>query len=253
MSRRFFFKRAHQTADFADETQAARCPCRGRVDPRRWQTARIPPPKAADFRLSSIRSPSPVDADRDRGFGQYIVWSIRRGGAYRLPRLSSPTDGKHWMTPTVVFDTYWRFAAERLAMFYRRYTDPIGPWTSDSILKAYRFTNAYRAADRVSQYLIREVQARPDRPQTAREIFFRTMLFKIFNRIDTWESLEDRLARSSGATLISRSSIGLLRICDCGDGRFIPPPTSCRRRRWVIEQAQQSYRSVAQDDGGPRS
>ena len=97
------------------------------------------------------------------------------------------------MTPTIVFETYWRFAAERLAMFYRRYTDSRGPWTSDPILKEYRFTNAYRAADRVSQYLIREVQARPDRPQTAREIFFRTMLFKIFNRIDTWETLEATL------------------------------------------------------------
>jgi len=97
------------------------------------------------------------------------------------------------MTPTVVFDTYWRFAAERLAIFYRRYSDPSGPWTSDPILKAYRFTNAYRAADRVSQYLIREVQARPDRPQTPREVFFRTMLFKIFNRLDTWEALEEEL------------------------------------------------------------
>jgi hypothetical protein len=97
------------------------------------------------------------------------------------------------MTPSVVFDTYWRFAAERLAMFYRRYNNPRGPWTSDPILKAYRFTNAYRAADRVSQYLIREVQARPDRPQTPQEVFFRTMLFKIFNRIDTWEVLENKL------------------------------------------------------------
>jgi alpha-glutamyl/putrescinyl thymine pyrophosphorylase clade 1 len=97
------------------------------------------------------------------------------------------------MTPTVVFDTYWRFAAERLAMFYRRYSNPRGPWTSDPILKTYRFTNAYRAADRVSQYLIREVQTRSDRPQTVREMFFRTLLFKIFNRIDTWEALEDKL------------------------------------------------------------
>jgi hypothetical protein len=97
------------------------------------------------------------------------------------------------MTPTVVFDTYWRFAAERLAMFYRRYTNPNGPWTSDPILSTYRFTNAYRAADRVSQYLIREVQARPDRPRTPSEIFFRTMLFKIFNRIDTWEAIEKLL------------------------------------------------------------
>ena len=96
------------------------------------------------------------------------------------------------MTPTVVFDTYWRFAAERLVMFYRRYSDPAGPWTSDPILRSYRFTNAYRAADRVSQYLIAEVQAREDRPQAPRELFFRTMLFKIFNRIETWEALEDR-------------------------------------------------------------
>jgi hypothetical protein len=97
------------------------------------------------------------------------------------------------MTPTVVFDTYWRFAAERLAIFYRRYSDPRGPWTSDPILRTYRFTNTYRAADRVSQYLIREVQAREDRPQTAREIFFRTIMFKIFNCIETWEALEERL------------------------------------------------------------
>jgi hypothetical protein len=96
------------------------------------------------------------------------------------------------MTPTVVFDTYWRFAAERLAMFYRRFSNPAGPWTFDPILRSYRFTNAYRAADRVSQYLIADVQAREDRPQTPREVFFRTMLFKIFNRIDTWEALEDR-------------------------------------------------------------
>ena len=77
-------------------------------------------------------------------------------------------------------------------MFYRRYSDPVGPWTSDAILRSYRFTNAYRAIDRVSQYLIAEVQAREDRPQAPRELFFRTMLFKIFNRIETWEALEDR-------------------------------------------------------------
>jgi hypothetical protein len=54
-------------------------------------------------------------------------------------------------------------------------------------LQAHRFTNAYRAADRVSQYLIRNVIY--DGPQTPRELFFRILLFKIFNRIDTWELL----------------------------------------------------------------
>ena len=31
------------------------------------------------------------------------------------------------------------------------------PWTSDYILQTYKFTNTYRASDRVSQYLINNV------------------------------------------------------------------------------------------------
>lgn len=97
------------------------------------------------------------------------------------------------MITTVVYETYWRFAAERLAMFYRRLRGESAPWTDDPVLRAHRFTNSYRAADRVSQYLIGEVQYRPDRPTAPREVFFRTLLFKIFNRIDTWEALEAAL------------------------------------------------------------
>jgi hypothetical protein len=98
---------------------------------------------------------------------------------------------------TIVYDSYWRFAAERLAVYYRRLSNPEGPWTEDETLRTYRFTNAFRASDRVSQYLIREVQYRVDRPQTPTEVFFRTLLFKIFNRIDTWEHLEARLGHLS--------------------------------------------------------
>lgn len=95
--------------------------------------------------------------------------------------------------PTEVYDTYWKFAAERMSIYYRRLSDPLGPWTSDPILRNYRFTNAYRAADRVSQYLIREVQYRHDRSQAPAEVFFRTVLFKLFNKIETWELLEHSL------------------------------------------------------------
>lgn len=94
------------------------------------------------------------------------------------------------MVPTPVFDTYWRFAAERQAIYFRRMTNPVGPWTNDPILSTFRFTNAYRASDRVSQYLIREIQYRPDRSARPSEVFFRTILFKLFNRIETWEDLE---------------------------------------------------------------
>jgi hypothetical protein len=89
-----------------------------------------------------------------------------------------------------VYDTYWRFAVERLAVYYRRLVGGGSPWTDDPILRAYRFTNTYRAADRVSQYLIREVQYHPERSQEPHEVFFRTLLFKIFNKIETWEGLE---------------------------------------------------------------
>ncbi len=91
---------------------------------------------------------------------------------------------------TIAYETYWRFAAERLAIFYRRHRDPVGPWATDPILRAYRFTNVFRATDRVSQCLIREIQYRVDRSQEPSEVFFRTILFKIFNKIETWEALE---------------------------------------------------------------
>ena len=92
---------------------------------------------------------------------------------------------------TDVFDTYWRFAAERQSVFFRRVCGADPPWTSDPILLRFRFTNAYRATDRVSQFLIRQVQA--DGSQHDDALFFRTILFKIFNRIDTWQLLESVL------------------------------------------------------------
>ena len=94
---------------------------------------------------------------------------------------------------TVVFDTYWRFAAERQHVFYRRFEGKLLPWTSDPILIAHKFTNAYRASDRVSQFLIKHVIYRPDLPQSVHEVCFRILLFKLFNKIETWRLLEDHL------------------------------------------------------------
>ena len=98
------------------------------------------------------------------------------------------TSVKSCLTPTPVFDTYWRFAAERQKIFFSKAIGKPGPWTSDPILSRYRFTNAYRASDRVSQYLIAKIQYQG--PQDTNALFFRTLLFKIFNKIETWELLE---------------------------------------------------------------
>jgi len=93
--------------------------------------------------------------------------------------------------PTVVYDTYWRFAAERQEVFWRKLNGLRAPWTTDPILREYKFTNTYRASDRVSQYLIGKVIY--EGPRNAEDIFFRTILFKLFNKIETWELLQSRL------------------------------------------------------------
>src|SRR5262245_43309546 len=95
-----------------------------------------------------------------------------------------PVSGGRNLKTTPVYDTYWRFAAKRQDLFMRRVNGTPPPWTDAPVLAAHRFTNAYRAADRVSQYLIRHVIY--DGPRAAEEVYFRTLLFKLFNRIETW-------------------------------------------------------------------
>jgi len=94
---------------------------------------------------------------------------------------------------TAVYETYWRFAALRQEVFFNRFNGVDFPWTSDAILNQYKFTNVYRASDRVSQYLIRNVIYNPRLPDSPKEVLFRIFLFKLFNKIETWELLMNNL------------------------------------------------------------
>ena len=113
-------------------------------------------------------------------------------------------------TVSEVYDTYWRFAAERQAIFFRRRLSVPQPWTSDTVLAKYKFTNAYRASDRTSQYLIRNVIYRDDLPNCVEEVVFRVLLFKFFNRIATWELLEQTLGAITFAEYDYRSYDAIL-------------------------------------------
>ena len=93
--------------------------------------------------------------------------------------------------PTVVYETYWKFATEGRQSFIENWRDAHHPWTDDPVIARHKFTNAYRASDRASQYLIRNVIYEGD--QSVPEVFFRTILFKLFNKIETWELLRSRL------------------------------------------------------------
>jgi thymidylate kinase len=96
---------------------------------------------------------------------------------------------------TEVFNTYWYFAAERQSIFFNRLRGGSQPWTRDPILKNYKFTNAYRASDRTSQFLIRNVIYAGE--QNTTELIFRILLFKTFNKIDTWNLLLKELGSVS--------------------------------------------------------
>ncbi len=90
-----------------------------------------------------------------------------------------------------VHDAYWRFAARRQLIFHRRARGEPAPWTRDPILQRFKFCNAYRASDRVSQYLIREVIYSPAaRELDAEDAFLRVVLFRLFSKESTWDALE---------------------------------------------------------------
>ena len=125
------------------------------------------------LRFVSREDPSPAKVPRRMALTGFV--------RLRLPR------------PTRVFDSYWYLAAERQRMFRLHLLGGTGPMTSDPILRKYRFTNAYRASDRTTQYLLQHVMyERTNRnrpPRSFRDTFVRVLLFKIFNKIETWEGL----------------------------------------------------------------
>jgi len=93
-----------------------------------------------------------------------------------------------------LFEYYWQFACERQNVFFNRLVNKPAPWTNDPIIQKYKFTNAYRILDRVSQYLIKNVILKDEADNlTSEEKIFRILLFKLFNKIETWELLQSSL------------------------------------------------------------
>lgn len=91
---------------------------------------------------------------------------------------------------TEVYNSYWKFSVLRQETFFSKVEGKPFPWTNDPVISKYKFTNAYRSSDRVSQYLIRNVIYNDDLPSSPKEILFRILLFKLFNKIETWELLK---------------------------------------------------------------
>lgn len=99
---------------------------------------------------------------------------------------------------TPVYDVYWRFAVERQDIYYNRLLRREYPWTQDPVIGKYKFTNSYRVLDRVSQFLVSNIIYRDvGSILTDDDRLFRILLYKIFNKIETWQLLEDSLGEIS--------------------------------------------------------
>ena len=94
-----------------------------------------------------------------------------------------------------VYNLYWYFASERQRIFERRVAGDAGPWTDDPILQAFKFCNVFRAADRVSQFLLRNV-AYGNEHVSPEDRIFQVVAFRLFSRIETWRTLIDLLGHA---------------------------------------------------------
>lgn len=91
-----------------------------------------------------------------------------------------------------VYNLYWQFAAERQNIFFKKIDGKPPPYSKDPIFNTYKFCNAYRASDRASQYLIKNVIYK-HKSLSEKDVLFRVFLFRLFNKIDTYNLLESRL------------------------------------------------------------
>lgn len=119
---------------------------------------------------------------------QPALFDTKNREAHETPSFIKLNGKQQRVSP--VFSTYWKFAAERHAVFTRR-LQGVSPSTTDPIIQHFKFTNAFRVLDRTSQYLVRNVIQKGD--QSVNELFFRILLFKLFNKINTWELLLQHL------------------------------------------------------------
>jgi alpha-glutamyl/putrescinyl thymine pyrophosphorylase clade 1 len=113
-----------------------------------------------------------------------------------MNRAWSGTIGGRKVAGSDVLASYWRLAAERQRVYHARLAGEPAPWTDDEVVSQYRFTNAYRAADRVSQDLIRVIYTGSQDPD---DVLLRILLYRFFNKPQTWQAIEGTLGEVTAA------------------------------------------------------
>lgn len=83
------------------------------------------------------------------------------------------------------FDMYWQFIFERHLIWHKRFVQAQpSPWTKDWVLREFKFTNVYRELDRGTLFLLDHIINNDRQPM---EQVFNIIVYRMFNRIETWE------------------------------------------------------------------
>ncbi|MEI6947340.1 nucleotide kinase domain-containing protein [Paraflavisolibacter sp. H34] len=104
------------------------------------------------------------------------------------------------------FQYYFYFIQERMNLFWKRYEGVNHLLTDDKILATYKFTNVYRAQDRISQYLIKDVIYGDNNGLNEEDVLLKILIFKVFNKVETWEYLTNNF----GAITVNRFNVDIL-------------------------------------------
>lgn len=104
-----------------------------------------------------------------------------------------------------IYALYWYFASERQQVFEKRLAGEPGPWTEDTILQEYKFCNVFRAADRVSQYMIRDVCYHTE-PCSDEDRLFQIVAFRTLSKSETWDNIRAFLGRQPTLADLSSGS-----------------------------------------------
>jgi hypothetical protein len=86
---------------------------------------------------------------------------------------------------------FWTFVAERQAIYWRRKSGKLPPWTEDPVLREYFFTNVYRELDAGTQYYLDKVAP----IDNARELVLATLAYRYFNNEPTWDFILEHFGR----------------------------------------------------------
>lgn len=92
------------------------------------------------------------------------------------------------LSTTKLYKYFWEFLHDRHEIFLKRNSNE-KTYSTNQIISNYKFTNIYRVLDKTTQYLVKNI-INDTGDYSNEDILFRILLFKIFNKIETWIEIE---------------------------------------------------------------